>query len=85
MVDGGSGDNSALIAREHADLVLHCDRGRARQMNLGAERAEGDWLWFLHADCGRVVRGHIRALKPARGRRLGRCGVLCPAITACSR
>ena len=63
VVDGGSSDNSALIAREHADLVLHCDRGRARQMNLGAERAEGDWLWFLHADCGRVVRGHIRALR----------------------
>ena len=39
VVDGGSSDNSALIAREHADLVLHCDRGRARQMNLGAERA----------------------------------------------
>ena len=57
VVDGGSSDNSALIAREHADLVLHCDRGRARQMNLGAERAEGDWLWFLHADCGRGVRG----------------------------
>lgn len=67
VVDGGSSDNSALIAREHADLVLHCDRGRARQMNLGAERAEGDWLWFLHADCGRVVRGHIRALRALPG------------------
>ncbi|MCC4309382.1 MAG: TIGR04283 family arsenosugar biosynthesis glycosyltransferase [Alcanivorax sp.] len=63
VVDGGSEDGSPLIAREHADLVLHCDRGRARQMNLGAERAKGDWLWFLHADCGRVKRGHLAALR----------------------
>jgi rSAM/selenodomain-associated transferase 2 len=24
--------------------------GRARQMNLGARHARGQWLWFLHAD-----------------------------------
>lgn len=24
--------------------------GRARQLNHGARRAEGEWLWFLHAD-----------------------------------
>ncbi len=24
--------------------------GRARQMNVGAARAHGDWLWFLHVD-----------------------------------
>jgi len=24
--------------------------GRARQMNVGASRASGDWLWFLHVD-----------------------------------
>lgn len=24
--------------------------GRARQMNVGAEAARGQWLWFLHAD-----------------------------------
>tara|TARA_A100001391_G_scaffold67203_4_gene42972 strand:- start:4804 stop:5511 length:708 start_codon:yes stop_codon:yes gene_type:complete len=63
VVDGGSRDESPLIARQHADLVLHCDRGRARQMNLGAERASGDWLWFLHADCGKVKRGHLAALR----------------------
>ncbi|ASK34581.1 glycosyl transferase [Alcanivorax sp. N3-2A] len=63
VVDGCSTDDSALIAGRHADLVLHCDRGRARQMNLGAERASGDLLWFLHADCGRVLSGHVRALR----------------------
>ena len=30
--------------------VLHSIPGRARQMNLGAAQAQGDWLWFLHAD-----------------------------------
>lgn len=63
VVDGCSSDDSALIARRHADLVLHCDRGRARQMNLGAERARGDLLWFLHADCRRVLNGHLHALR----------------------
>ena len=62
VVDGCSDDDSARVAAEYADLVLHSDRGRARQMNLGARRASGTWLWFLHADCGRILRGHIRAL-----------------------
>lgn len=26
------------------------DPGRARQQNLGARMASGDWLWFVHAD-----------------------------------
>lgn len=63
VVDGCSDDDSAVIARRYADLVVHCDRGRARQMNLGARRARGRWLWFLHADCGRILRGHVRALQ----------------------
>lgn len=25
-------------------------RGRARQMNMGARRSTGEWIWFLHAD-----------------------------------
>lgn len=62
VVDGWSDDDSARLAADHADLVLHCDRGRARQMNLGARRARGDWLWFLHVDCGRILRGHVQAL-----------------------
>lgn len=63
VVDGCSQDDSALIASRHADLVLHCDRGRARQMNLGAERASGDLLWFLHADSQGLRGGHFRALR----------------------
>ncbi|KYZ86303.1 glycosyl transferase [Alcanivorax sp. KX64203] len=52
VVDGASTDDTVSVAEEGADKVLHCDRGRARQMNFGAERACGDLLWFLHADSG---------------------------------
>lgn len=51
VVDGGSTDATASIAREFTDKVLHSERGRAKQMNAGAETATGDILLFLHADC----------------------------------
>jgi rSAM/selenodomain-associated transferase 2 len=50
VVDGESEDASCTIARELADRVLQVRRGRARQMNAGAELARGDVLWFVHAD-----------------------------------
>ncbi|HXS73704.1 MAG TPA: DUF2064 domain-containing protein [Rhodanobacteraceae bacterium] len=36
--------------------------GRARQLNAGARAANGDWLWFLHADS----RLHARTLPALR-------------------
>ena len=50
VVDGGSGDATAALARPLCDRVLQAARGRARQMNAGARAACGDVLWFLHAD-----------------------------------
>lgn len=50
VVDGGSRDATARLARQHADLVLNAARGRAAQMNAGAAAARGDVLLFLHAD-----------------------------------
>lgn len=50
VVDGGSTDQSAALARPLADLVLHAPRGRAQQMNAGAQHATGNTLLFLHAD-----------------------------------
>jgi rSAM/selenodomain-associated transferase 2 len=50
VVDGGSCDQSLIIAEPLCDLTLQSPAGRARQMNAGAARAEGDWLLFLHAD-----------------------------------
>ena len=50
VVDGGSTDATVEKAHRQADLVLVAPRGRASQMNAGAERARGDILLFLHCD-----------------------------------
>lgn len=50
VVDGGSTDRSVEVAQALCDSVLNCDRGRAKQMNLGAAKASREWLCFLHAD-----------------------------------
>jgi rSAM/selenodomain-associated transferase 2 len=52
VVDGGSIDNTKDIVKS-LDLnivLLNSERGRAKQMNLGAKNAKGDILYFLHAD-----------------------------------
>ena len=51
IVDGGSGDATVYLARNHCDHCLHAPRGRAVQMNAGARAASGDALWFVHCDC----------------------------------
>jgi rSAM/selenodomain-associated transferase 2 len=50
VADGGSRDDTMLLARPWADQVLAGPRGRARQMNAGAAAASADVLLFLHAD-----------------------------------
>ncbi len=50
VVDGGSVDGSAALARADSDQVVQAARGRASQMNAGAAVASGDVLLFLHAD-----------------------------------
>lgn len=51
VVDGGSTDGTAELARRRKGvIVLTSPRGRALQMNMGAEAATGDVLLFLHAD-----------------------------------
>lgn len=51
VVDGGSSDRTVSIASQFTDKVYVTQRGRGHQMNFGAERADGDILLFLHADC----------------------------------
>ena len=51
VVDCGSSDATTEIAREAGvQLIEIAERGRARQMNRGAEAATGEVLVFLHAD-----------------------------------
>ena len=50
LADGGSTDDTVAVATPMIDKVVISSKGRARQMNAGADVAIGDWLLFLHAD-----------------------------------
>ena len=58
VADGGSTDHTAACAQAFAMdagvqdhvKVIHAPRGRALQMNAGAQQSAGDVLLFLHAD-----------------------------------
>jgi rSAM/selenodomain-associated transferase 2 len=50
VVDGHSRDRTREIARELGAVVLSCPPSRGGQIGLGARRASGEWLLFLHAD-----------------------------------
>jgi rSAM/selenodomain-associated transferase 2/rSAM/selenodomain-associated transferase 1 len=50
VVDGGSTDGTAALARSLGARALETASGRARQMNTGAAVARGGALLFLHAD-----------------------------------
>jgi len=76
VVDGGSSDGTAALAMPGADQIVTSPRGRARQMNAGALRAQGDVLLFLHADT-LLPEGAAQAVQRALagGRRWGRFDV----------
>jgi rSAM/selenodomain-associated transferase 2 len=50
VVDGGSADATFALSVPLADQVIRAPRGRALQMNAGADIATGEALLFLHAD-----------------------------------
>lgn len=51
VVDGGSEDETCRQAKAAgAEIISSPRKGRAAQMNVGAEHAVGDLLYFLHAD-----------------------------------
>ncbi|MDG1772854.1 MAG: TIGR04283 family arsenosugar biosynthesis glycosyltransferase [Oceanicoccus sp.] len=50
IADGGSDDHTAEQAAPWVDQLVVTEKGRARQMNAGADLAQGRWLLFLHAD-----------------------------------
>ncbi|WP_324025223.1 TIGR04283 family arsenosugar biosynthesis glycosyltransferase [Maribacter sp. BPC-D8] len=50
VVDGGSTDYTVENAIKHGASVVKSKKGRAAQMNLGATKATGDILYFLHVD-----------------------------------
>ena len=51
VVDGGSDNKSCLSLKNYKDIILvNSNKGRAKQLNLGANKAKYNWLYFLHAD-----------------------------------
>lgn len=52
VVDGGSTDGTQKIVESLGlnVILLNSEKGRAKQMNLGAKNAKSDILYFLHAD-----------------------------------
>ena len=50
VVDGGSTDETVEIARDLGAQVITSERGRGLQMQSGARVAQGEALWFIHAD-----------------------------------
>jgi rSAM/selenodomain-associated transferase 2 len=49
FVDGGSSDKTVEIASKYSQVIFN-KKNRASQMNVGAKRARGNILLFLHAD-----------------------------------
>ena len=50
MVDGGSTDHTVTRAIQAGARIIKSLKGRAWQQNIGAKKARGDVLLFLHAD-----------------------------------
>ena len=50
VADGGSSDGTAEVARAAGATVILSSRGRALQMNAGANHSSAGVLLFLHAD-----------------------------------
>jgi len=75
VVDGGSADGTASLAAALADRVIRAPRGRARQMNAGAEIAQGDAFLFLHADTRLPAQAEQILLDALSGRSWGRFDV----------
>ena len=49
FVDGGSTDGTLALLKDRYP-VIQSPKGRAKQMNMGAEESSGDVLFFLHCD-----------------------------------
>lgn len=81
VVDGGSDDKTAALARQAGAFVLATGRGRAIQQNAGARHATGDVLLFLHADTWLPPDG-LRQLKGASTDAAIGCGAFYQRIEA---
>ena len=73
IADGGSSDGTQGIGRKLGAVVLNTPRGRAVQMNAGAQKARGRILYFLHADSIPPVNFYSEILKALNKRDTAGC------------
>jgi len=71
--DGGSLDDTLAVARAAGAQVVTGAQGRGPQLRLGAMRARGDWLLFVHADT-RLSSGWYGTVVDHIGRQPGQAG-----------
>lgn len=76
FVDGGSVDGSAAMIRSYGFSCLSGERGRAKQMNLGAAAAKSPILLFLHADSLLPSLGFRALLESIQKHQWGRFDVM---------
>ncbi len=50
VVDGGSSDDTRIIADAAGTQLIDAPRGRGRQLDAGAAASRGEWLLFLNSD-----------------------------------
>jgi len=50
IIDAHSKDNTIKIAKKYKSEILLCSANRGKQLHKGAQKANTDWLLFLHAD-----------------------------------
>lgn len=72
VVDGGSVDATATVARLGGARVLSATPNRGLQLMRGVGATSAPWLLLLHAD-GRLPRGWPQAVEEALGRGRGCC------------
>ena len=73
VVDGGSGDGSATLARLAGATVLHGPANRGWQLQRGVAATSAPWLLLLHGD-GRLPADWAAVVQRALGQ---------PQITDC--
>ena len=63
IVDCNSEDNTRDIANLYKTKIYNIkQKNRGLQLNIGAKKAKGEWLIFLHAD-SRLIQGWLKKIK----------------------
>ena len=63
IIDCNSEDNTRDIANLYKTKIYNIkQKNRGLQLNIGAKKAKGEWLIFLHAD-SRLIQGWLKKIK----------------------